>query len=285
MKIDKDEFNKYVEDNVFNTIKTYNLIEENDNIMIGVSGGKDSILTLNMLNKYQQQSDINFTLKAVCIDEGIKGYRHDGIKAACENTEKLGIPLVIHSFKDEWGYDLDEISHLYKSGCMPCGIYRRYLLNKISNDENADKIATGHNLDDEIQSFLMTFARNDQNKFSKFGPKLRRIHPKMTPRIKPLWQLPEKDVGLWCVINDIEIHDMECPYSQTSLRADIKMFLNKLEEEKKGVKLNIFNSFKKTFTQKQEDVKLTECELCNQATAMSPCNACRMTEEIREMLS
>lgn len=282
MKIEKSEFNSYVKENVFTTLSDYNLIEENDKIMIGVSGGKDSILTLHMLYEYQQYVDFDFSLEAVCIDEGISGYRSDGIKSAHDNCRKLKIPLYVHSFKDQWNYSLDEISGIYKSSCMPCGIYRRYLLNKISDDHNCDKIATGHNMDDEIQSFLMSFCRNDQNKFPKFGPRLARIHESMTPRIKPLWQLPEKDIGIWCVINDIEIHDMECPYSTTSQRSDVKLLLNMLEEENNGIKKRIFESFKKTFNIKQDPsgVNLQRCELCNQPTAQSPCNACKITGEI-----
>ncbi len=283
MKIDKTSFNKYVEENVFDTITRYKLISENDTIMIGVSGGKDSILTLHMLNKYLLTHDIDFKIKAVCIDEGIKGYREEGIKTAKENCKKLDIPLTVYSFKNQWKYDLDDISDVYKSTCMPCGIYRRYLLNKISADENCDKIATGHNMDDEIQSFLMTFARNDQNKFPKFSPKLDKIHEKMIPRIKPLWRLPEKDVGTWCVINDIPIHNQECPYSVTSLRSEVKLLLNKIEEKEKGTKRNIFKSFEKTFTIKQENVKLNVCEECGQPTAKSPCKACEITKEINQL--
>ena len=55
MKIEQTSFNRYVKENVFETIKTYHLINPNDRIMIGVSGGKDSILTLHMLNKYKSR--------------------------------------------------------------------------------------------------------------------------------------------------------------------------------------------------------------------------------------
>ena len=284
MKIEKTSFNKYVEENVFRTINEYNLINQNEKIMIGVSGGKDSILTLHMLHNYRLKNDMDFEIKAVCIDEGIEGYREEGIKTAKENCKKLDIPLTVYSFKEEWGYPLDDIHDVYKSTCMPCGVYRRYLLNKISDKENCDKIATGHNMDDEIQSFLMTFARNDQNKFPKFTPILHKIHENMTPRIKPLWKLPEKDVGIWCVINDIPIHDEECPYSVTSLRSEVKMFLNDIEEKKKGTKESIFRSFEKTFTIKQEKVRLNTCELCGQPTAKSPCKACEITKEIKSII-
>lgn len=285
MKIEKSSFNRYVEDNVFETIEKYGLIRPGEKIMIGVSGGKDSILTLHMLNKYQKEHDDTFEINAVCIDEGIKGYREEGIKTARENCKKLDIPLTVYSFKKEWNYDLDDISDVYKSTCMPCGVYRRHLLNKISSDNDCDKIATGHNMDDEIQSFLMTFARNDRNKFPKFGPKLDKIHEKMVPRIKPLWRLPEKDVGTWCVLNDIPIHDQECPYSVTSLRSEVKLLLNKIEEKEKGTKINIFRSFEKTFNVRQENVVLNTCDFCGQPTARSPCKACEITEEIRRSIT
>lgn len=285
MKIDKSSFNKYVEDNVFSTITNYKLICENEKIMIGVSGGKDSILTLHMIQNYKIKNDLNFDIEAVCIDEGITNYREEGIKSAKKNCKKLNIPLTVYSFKNEWNYDLDDIHDFYKSTCMPCGVYRRYLLNKISNEHECDKIATGHNMDDEIQSFLMTFARNDQNKFPKFTPILDKIHENMVPRIKPLWKLPEKDVGIWCVINDIPIHDEECPYSITSLRSEVKALLNNIEEKEKGSKENIFKSFKKTFTVKQENVQLNSCKNCGQPTAKSPCKACEITEDIKKIIA
>ncbi|RAP53107.1 MAG: TIGR00269 family protein [Methanosphaera sp. rholeuAM270] len=284
MKIERTSFNRYVEENVFNTINAHGLIKENDRIMVAVSGGKDSILTLHMVNKYRKKSGTDFGIEAVCIDEGISGYREKGIETARENCDKLDIPLTVVSFEEEWNYCLDDIHDFYKSTCMPCGVYRRYLLNKVSDDHDCDKIATGHNMDDEIQSFLMTFSRNDRNKFPKFGPKLDRIHRNLIPRIKPLWNLPEKDVGIWCVVNDIPIHDEECPYSVTSLRSQVKLLLNEIEEKNRGTKKRIFESFMKTFNVKQEDVELGLCECCSQPTAKSPCKACEITEDIRARL-
>ena len=125
---------------------------------------------------------------------------------------------------------------------------RRQLLNKISCELGADKLATGHNLDDEIQSFLMSFAKADFRRFSKFGPKLDRIHPGLVPRIKPLWKVPEKDVGIWALMNNVDVHFAECPYSQTSLRAKVKHYLNQMEGWRKGTKLSILKSFSEIFS-------------------------------------
>ena len=89
MKIEQDKFNSYVKKNVFETLNDYKLINKNEKIMIGVSGGKDSILTLHMLYQYRQESGIDFELEALCIDEGICGYREHGIESAKENCKNF----------------------------------------------------------------------------------------------------------------------------------------------------------------------------------------------------
>ena len=157
--VDQYEFNQYITNNARDVIQDYQLIKPHDRIAVGLSGGKDSVLTLHVLVGLMEEFD--FELIAVSIDEGVSGYRGEGITAARANADKLGIELVEGSFKEEFGFTLDQVSNLYQSACIPCGVFRRQLLNKISRDLNADKLATGHNLDDEIQSFLMSFAKAD----------------------------------------------------------------------------------------------------------------------------
>jgi len=275
------DFNKYILDNVNKTVRDYKLLDKNEKIAIALSGGKDSILTLHMLNDLKDE--FNLDLVAITIDEGISGYRNEGVTVARKNADELGIELIEKSFLEEFNFKLDEISSFYKSACIPCGVFRRYLLNKTAYEEGAVKIATGHNLDDEIQSFLMTLSRADFKKFSKFGPKLNVIHPKLIPRIKPLWNLPEKDVGTWVVLNNIEVHFSECPYSHLSARSKMKNYLNKMETKSKGTKLNILESFKKTFKFEQKPVKLYECEKCGEPSSLNVCKACEMISEVNEL--
>ena len=207
------------------------------------------------------------------------------MEAARKNAEETGIPLIEKSFLEEFNFKLEDIFSFYKSACIPCGVFRRYLLNKTAYEVGACKIATGHNLDDEIQSFLMTFARADFRRFSKFGPKLDAIHKKLIPRIKPLWNVPEKDVGIWAVLNNIDVHFAECPYSYLSARSKMKGFLNKMESEKKGTKKNILKSFNKTFQFEKKPAILYECEKCGEPSSMDVCKACEMVEEINGYLN
>ena len=162
-------------------------------------------------------------------------------------------------------------------------MFRRNILNKTAYELGAVKIATGHNLDDEIQSFLMSFARGDTIKFSKFGPELDVIHPKLVPRIKPLWNTPEKEVGMWAVLNNINIHLDECPYSHLSLRAKIKEFLNVSEDKYPGVKVNVMISFQEILDFENDiPTHLNECEVCGEPTSSSVCKACELKDLISQ---
>ncbi len=280
-KLDKDEFNEMIFSRINDLISEYELIKENELIAVALSGGKDSVLTLHALKGYQEFLD--FDLVAISVDEGIEGYRSHGIDAAVNNAHDLGIELIQKSFLEDEGFALDDIFSDFKSACIPCGVFRRNILNKTAYELGADKIATGHNLDDEIQSFLMSFARGDTIKFSKFGPELDVIHPKLVPRIKPLWNTPEKDVGMWAVLNDINIHLEECPYSHLSLRAKIKEFLNNNEDEHPGLKNNIMESFQKILTFENDiSTNLNECELCGEPTSSNICKACEIKQSVSQ---
>lgn len=278
--LQKDEFNKKIYTRIHKLIIDYDLIENGDKIAVALSGGKDSVLTLYALKQFQEKCD--FDLVAISVDEGIEGYRLEGIKSAIDNAEKLDVPLIQKSFKEEEDFNLDDIYTNFKSACIPCGVFRRNILNNTAYDWGADKIATGHNLDDEIQSFLMSFSRGDNVKFSKFGPKFDQIHPKLVPRIKPLWNTPEKEVGMWGVINGIEIHFAECPYSNLSLRAKIKEFLNRAEDENPGIKEKVMSSFQKDLGfDSPIPTTLNECEICGEPTSGKICKAC----EIKDLLN
>lgn len=278
--IDKEDFNEKIFTRINRLISDYDLIKEGELIALALSGGKDSVLTLHALKRYQDILD--FDLVAISVDEGIEGYRSHGVESAINNAKELGVELIQKSFKDEEGFDLDDIYENFKSACIPCGVFRRNILNKTAYEIGANKIATGHNLDDEIQSFLMSFARGDTIKFSKFGPELDVIHPKLIPRIKLLWNTPEKDVGMWAVLNDIDIHLEECPYSKLSLRAKIKGFLNDAEDQNPGVKNNIMKSFQKILTFDNDiNTHLNECEICGEPTSSLICKSCEIKKELK----
>ncbi|BDZ69701.1 TIGR00269 family protein [Methanobacterium petrolearium] len=282
--LDPENFNQELEKKVKKIIKDYKLIDDGDRVVVALSGGKDSVLTLHLLDKIQKESDFDFKLLAIAIDEGIGGYREDGLKSARNNAYQLGVDYHEISLKKEFGITLDQSESYYQTACVPCGVFRRYLLNRTAHDLGVDKLATGHNLDDEIQSFLMSFARADVRRFAKFGPRQQRIHPKLVPRIKPLWCIPEKEVGMWAVLNEMDVHLAECPYAHQSLRSRLKNYLNQLEEDRPGTKMKILRFFQKSLKINKKEIKLSECEICGEPSAASVCKACEIREFVKNQL-
>ena len=153
IKLCKSCFIKYFERKAVKTINKYKLIEKEDNVIVAVSGGKDSLSLLHLLDKYSKKRNNNFLVAALLIDEGIKNYRDISIEDAKRFCKERKIKLHIASYKDETGKTLDDIKRKFKDtiACSMCGVMRRYLLNKSSRELKADKLATGHNLDDEAQ--------------------------------------------------------------------------------------------------------------------------------------
>ena len=88
---------------------------------------------------------------------------------------------------------------------------------------------------------------------------------------------------MWAVINDVDIHLDECPYSHLSLRAKIKEFLNISEDQYPGVKNNVMKSFQKMLTFENDIVTiLNECEICGEPTSSNICKNCELKELISQ---
>ena len=277
--MDIQKFNQRIMGRIRGLIDDHELIQPGEHIAVALSGGKDSVLTQHALSDLR--GDLDFELTAITVDEGIRGYRSEGVMVARENAELLGVELLERSFRDEFDFELDRVTDRFSSPCIPCGVFRRWILNRTAREIGATKIATGHNMDDEIQSFIMSLARGDVRKFSKFGPELQRIHPAMVPRIKPLWSTPERDVVFWAVLNDVKVHLDSCPYSDLSMRSRIRDFLTHLESENQGLKLRVMESFSKTFLPLSETEGLRECVRCGEPSSGEKCKACEFLELIK----
>ena len=186
----KDCFIESIEKKVIQTIKKENFIEKGDKVLVALSGGKDSVVTLEILNSYVERHIIE--LCAVTIDEGIAGYREEGVEIAKAHAERLGIPHKVVSFKESFGIDLDEIMTRegHRGSCTYCGVFRRWIINRAAREFGATKIATGHNLDDETQAILMNYLEGNMENLAKIGPKTESNSELFTVKIKPLREIP-----------------------------------------------------------------------------------------------
>ncbi len=282
-------FIRYFEKKVLKTIRDFGLIERGDKIGVAISGGKDSLTTLHILNKItKRRKDIH--LLAIAIDEGIKGYRDKALQFAKSICKKEGVPLKVFSYKEEVGYPLDTILKKTKEKpCSICGVLRRYVLNKKSRELGITKLATGHNLDDEAQSVLMNQLRNNVDASSRMGPLTGVMkHELFVRRIKPLYFLSEKETTIYALLNGLKDEYCTCPYADEAYREDIRVLLNNLEHKYPGTKHAVINSFLEILPLLKErykkEKKILECEKCGEPCSQKICQACRMIEKIRSNL-
>jgi len=279
----KDHFIDYFERRVKKDIKKQGNTIDGAKIGIAVSGGKDSMVTLHIVNDIFSKR-ANVDLFAITIDEGIKHYRDESIKFAIKNCKKLSIKHHVISFKNVIGNSLDEIALLKDNlgECSYCGVFRRLCLNKKSKELGIGRLVTGHNLDDMSQSILMNFVNGDMQKLARLGPH-KKVQPGLVPRMLPLRVIPEKEVTLYAILKKIEYYDGECPYSIDALRGVFRDIIDDLEYSHPGTRhsiLNSYNSIKDMLLDKYPPVELNKCTKCGEPTSQEICKACTFKEKI-----
>jgi len=288
-KFCKKCFAESIEAKVKTTIAKYGMLEFNDRIAIAVSGGKDSLSLLHILTKIERKYP-KAALVAVTVDEGIKGYRDEALKIAAENCKKLGVEHHVVSFKELYGYRLDEIvKRMKKKGngeltpCAYCGVLRRKALNIAARKIKADKLATAHTLDDETQTILLNIFHGDVLRIAREKPVTDETHPKLVQKVKPFCEIPEKETALYAYIKRIKFQSIPCPYASEALRNDIRIMLNRMEEKHTGVKFTIFKSIEKIRPALENIAKkegLKECSQCGEPTTERICKTCQMLRQI-----
>lgn len=275
----KEHFIEYFENKVQKTLIKYQMIERNTKIAVGLSGGKDSITCTFILKGLEEKLGIQ--VSAILIDEGISGYRGRTIDTARKFCDEHKIPLMVLSFQDEIGHTLDSmVKKGEKNGCTYCGVFRRKLLNEAARGIGAVKLATGHNLDDEVQAIMMNYIRGDLDRLIRLSTTSK--HRGFVPRIKPLMEMPEKEVALYTILKGFDISMDECPYARDSFRTGIRDFINNLEDQNPGIKFSILRGYQKIFPliEKYELPPVGLCNKCGEPTSGDICKTCSLKKEI-----
>jgi len=279
----KEHFIQYFEKRVKKEIKKQGKTEGSCKIAVAVSGGKDSIVALHIINEIFSKRT-NSKIYAITVDEGIKDYRDKSIKYVEKYCEKMGIEHHIVSFEKIVGTTMDEIAKKQDElgECSYCGVFRRLCLNTKAKELKVDKLVTGHNLDDMAQSILMNFTNGDMKKLARLGPH-KKVQPGLVPRMLPLRSIPEKENALYSILKNIEFHDGECPYSTRALRGDFRDIVDNLEYNNPGTRhsiLNSYDSIKELLLEKYPPANLDKCPKCGEPTSQKQCKSCILKARI-----
>lgn len=265
------------------------MLEFDDRIAVGVSGGKDSVSLLHILAKMEKKQP-KAKLIALTADEGINGYRDEALKIAGENCRELGVGHVTVSFSELFGITVDEIAGKLKNQpngeptvCAYCGVLRRRALNAAARKMGFTKLATAHTLDDEVQTVLLNVFHGDVLRLAKEKPVTDEVHPRLVRRIKPFCKTPERETALYAFLKGIHFQSCPCPYASDALRNDVRSMLNRLEEKHSGMKHTILGSIERirpALESLANQQKLASCSLCGEATTGKVCRTCSMLDHL-----
>lgn len=250
-----------MEEKVLKTIKKYELIKSGDNIVLGISGGPDSICMLYILNSLKK--DLNFNIYVAHINHMLRENAKLDEEYVKNTCEKLNIPVYIKHIQ------IKEIAEKEKRGIEETGRKVRYeFFEEILRKTNSNKIATAHNLNDSIETIILNIIRGT----GISG--LAGIEPiRENKFIRPLIECERKEIEEYCKLNKLEpridesnyenkynrnkIRNICIPYLQKELNSNVIKNISRLSEianeEQKYIEKNVEKSFNKICIENTEN--------------------------------
>lgn len=213
-------------------IQKYHLIDDGDRILVGLSGGKDSMVLLETLAGRRKYHPVKFDLAAIHISLQSQPYSID-LEYLKSFAEDLQIPF-IHKVI---AINVDGL--LENNPCFICSWNRRKILFQAAIESGFQKLALGHHMDDAIQTLLMNMIF--QSSISAMPPSLPLFDNKLTI-IRPLSLLTEDEVRAFAVSKNYKRKIKTCIYEKDTRRKEIKQLINRLAELQPNVRSNIYAS-------------------------------------------
>ena len=235
-KYRKDIWSKFVR-----AVADYKLIEENDKIMVCISGGKDSFLLAKLIEELIKHGKFKFEARYVCMNPG---YNEVNKKMILDNAKKLNVNLEMFETSI-----FDTVAGLTEgSPCYLCARMRRGNLYSKAKELGCNKIALGHHFDDVIETTLLSMF---------YGSEIKTMMPKLPSDnfpglelIRPMYLIKEEAITSWRDYNKLKFINCACRFTEscavnddgTSKRLEMKKLVNKLREVNPNVDYNIFKS-------------------------------------------
>lgn len=282
-------FLRSIEEKTARTMSKFSMLNYDDRVAIGVSGGKDSLSLLYIIKTIFDEHHRS-SLVAITIDEGITGYRNESIQIAKDFCAKLKVENKILRYKDLFGTDMDEAmtrrpSEKKMSSCSICGTFRRRALDLAAESVDANVIATAHNLDDQLQTFLINFLAGDVERMGWNYPGPVQYGTNNLRKIKPFAEIYEQEIVFYAMQREIPFQSEECPYTNESIRTELRQFLNSLEKNHPGIKYNAYNSMIKISKDLKSFQKIgsesNRCSICGRDSTGNICSVCKLKDALK----
>ena len=227
----KKQFDKICK-KVGKTIFDYNLIEDKDRVLVGLSGGKDSLILLEALADRKKHMPVSFELFAIHVSAINVGYKVDTdyLSSFCK---EINVSLFLEDI------EVDFTRKPEKPPCFICSWERRKKIFARAKEINCNKIALGHHYDDALQTMLMNMIYHGS--YSSLPQKLLMFSGRVS-LIRPLLMIPEKELAYYATLRHFREHEKSCLYENSTKRNDMKDLLKLLEKLNKDARKNLFRA-------------------------------------------
>jgi tRNA 2-thiocytidine biosynthesis protein TtcA len=216
-------------------IHDYDMIQDGDRILVGLSGGADSLTLAWMLAERRHRVRVQYALRAVYIDPGFGGPAGDALKAFCDRLE-----IVLQAEITDYGIRGHSPANR-ENPCFLCAHLRRKRLFEIAAELGCNKLALGHNKDDVIETLFLNMCYAGE--ISTMRPAQVLFDGRFTV-IRPLAYAEQGLVRRFAQQYHLPVVQNPCPSATRSRRAGVKALLGDLYRQNRKVKGNIFRAMR-----------------------------------------
>lgn len=269
----KDHFIAHVHRQVERTISDYAMFGDDQRLLLGVSGGKDSLALWEILTV------LGYEVDGVYLHLGIGEYSSDGLRFSRGFAARRDLSLEVVDLGGEHGFSVPQASDVTaRVACSACGLSKRYLLNEVASRQGYDVLVVGHNLDDEAAVLWGNVLRWQVDYLSRQRPVLAASEEGLVRRVKPLVRVAERETAAYAVLRGIEYEIEECPMASGNTVNRNKEWLNRLEEQSPGLKSQFLFGFldRGAAYFPADPPALSSCGECGQPTPGEVCAFCRL---------
>lgn len=271
----EEHFDQFFLRRVERTIRRYRMLAPDDQVLVAISGGKDSLVTADVLSR------LGYSVKGLHVSLGIDGnnFSEESANVSSEFFRERNLELEIYDVRALFGKSIAEAARRFPRFCSVCGMTKRHVMNARALETGASALATGHNLDDLAAALFANVMRWDIRYLAKTLPALPGEHG-FARKIKPLALLSEKEISAYANLHGIKVVQAICPYSAEAKFKKYKKLLDEVEEQSPGTRRSFYEGYVRIAhvfrAANEEEQLLGPCRVCGMPTTVKVCTFCKI---------
>ena len=277
LKLCSDCLEVFLQRHVAKAIEKYRMIFPSDKVMLGVSGGKDSLAAWKLLK------ELGHDVTAMHFNLNFGEFSRRSAAACQTMADRFGYELKVVNLPELLGMEIQELAWANKRGCCAiCGTVKRYFFNLLSAEGGYDCVATGHNINDEAARLLGNTIQHQVRHLRKHWP----VNPASPDgyfkrKIKPLFFISETEIRAYVKLHNLPVLHETCPQSKGATSSYYKAAMDKLELDMPGIRRGFMARFLKERAEPEAELIPGHCTECGYPSLVEHCNYCVLMQRGR----